>query len=155
MLGMLLICRFPYYLHQSIDKVYSASQVLIGIAPSYFRYLDTTAYKASALAKLMGFYTVEIKNIESGVIQAKHDLLVMENLFYEHKIANMYDLKGIRSRKIKPNQEGADRISFDGEWIEGMFGFVECITTDKCIFQPNAVLLSLFMHTLDTCCKKP
>ncbi|KAF8509764.1 hypothetical protein BU17DRAFT_55907 [Hysterangium stoloniferum] len=94
--------------------------VLIELAPSYFRYLDSTASKASAIAKLMGFYTVEVKNLETGVVQAKHDLLVMENLFYKHKIAKTYDLKGIQSRKVKQSQDSVERqrTLFDGEWLE-------------------------------------
>jgi 1-phosphatidylinositol-3-phosphate 5-kinase len=72
------------------------------------------------LAKLMGFYTVEVKNLETGVVQAKHDLLVMENLFYRHKITKKYDLKGIQSRKVKLNQDSPERTLFDGEWLEGV-----------------------------------
>ncbi|KIJ54686.1 hypothetical protein M422DRAFT_24592 [Sphaerobolus stellatus SS14] len=93
-------------------------QVLIDLAPSYFRYLDSTAYKASALAKLMGFYTVEVKNIETGAVQARHDLLVMENLFYKHKISRTFDLKGIQSRRVKASQESSEKTLFDGEWID-------------------------------------
>jgi 1-phosphatidylinositol-3-phosphate 5-kinase len=95
-------------------------QVLIELAPSYFRYIDSTASKASVLAKLMGFYTVEIKNLETGTVQAKHDLLVMENLFHNQKVAKTYDLKGIQSRRVKSNGDGTEqRTLFDGEWIEG------------------------------------
>ncbi|KAF8584543.1 hypothetical protein K439DRAFT_1633470 [Ramaria rubella] len=95
-------------------------QVLIELAPSYFRYIDSTASKASVLAKLMGFYTVEVKNLETGAVRAKHDLLVMENLFYKQKVTKTFDLKGIQSRRVKLNHEGTgSRTWFDGEWIEG------------------------------------
>jgi len=95
-------------------------QVLIDLAPSYFRYIDSTASKASLLAKLMGFYTVEIKNLETGTVQAKHDLLVMENLFFGQKVSRTFDLKGIQSRRVKPNGDAAEqRTLFDGEWIDG------------------------------------
>ncbi|KAJ6475055.1 hypothetical protein C8R47DRAFT_1143386 [Mycena vitilis] len=97
-------------------------QVLIELAPSYFRYMDATANRATVLAKLIGFYTIEIRNLESGTVQSKADLLVMENLFYDQKIVKTFDLKGIQGRKVKPSASGTARDTktlFDGEWIEG------------------------------------
>ncbi|KAK7007378.1 hypothetical protein R3P38DRAFT_3325358 [Favolaschia claudopus] len=99
-------------------------QVLIELAPSYFRYMDATASKATVLAKLIGFYTIEIRNLETGNVQSKADLLVMENLFYDQKIVKTFDLKGIQGRKVKSSASGAAkdkdvRTLFDGEWIEG------------------------------------
>lgn len=68
----------------------------------------------------MGFYTVEIKNLETGTVQAKHDLLVMENLFHKQQITKSFDLKGIQGRRVKTNGDGTvGRTLFDGEWIEG------------------------------------
>ncbi|KZT01952.1 uncharacterized protein LAESUDRAFT_662877 [Laetiporus sulphureus 93-53] len=92
-------------------------QVLIELGPSYFRYMDSTATKPSILAKLLGFYTVEIRNLESGATQAKADLLVMENLFYDRKVTKAFDLKGIQGRKVKASNS-ASKTLFDGEWIE-------------------------------------
>lgn len=95
--------------------------MLIELGPSYFRYMDSTAEKPSVLAKLLGFYTVEIKNLETGVVQSKADLLVMENLFFDQHIAQTFDLKGIQGRKVKPSTSGSEnKTLFDGDWIEGM-----------------------------------
>ncbi|KAJ7440325.1 hypothetical protein B0H11DRAFT_2292992 [Mycena galericulata] len=95
-------------------------QVLIELAPSYFRYMDATASKATVLAKLIGFYTIEIRNLETGTVQSKADLLVMENLFYNQKIVKTFDLKGIQGRKVKSSASGSGAGTlFDGEWIEG------------------------------------
>ncbi|KAF8151494.1 hypothetical protein B0H34DRAFT_131326 [Crassisporium funariophilum] len=93
-------------------------QVLIEHAPSYFRYMDATASKATVLAKLIGFYTIEIRNLETGTVQSKADLLVMENLFYDQNITKMFDLKGIQGRKVKAHGNTSKTL-FDGEWIEG------------------------------------
>ena len=94
--------------------------MLIDLGPSYFRYMDTTAHKPSVLAKLMGFYTVEIKNMETNTVQSKADLLIMENLFFEQNISQTFDLKGIQGRKVKSNTSSSTkRTLFDGEWIEG------------------------------------
>ncbi|KAF7358551.1 hypothetical protein MVEN_00906500 [Mycena venus] len=97
-------------------------QVLIELAPSYFRYMDATASRATVLAKLIGFYTIEIRNLETGNVQSKADLLVMENLFYDQKIVKTFDLKGIQGRKVKSAASGTAKdvkTLFDGEWIEG------------------------------------
>ncbi|KAG6914163.1 hypothetical protein DXG01_002001 [Tephrocybe rancida] len=98
-------------------------QVLIDLAPSYFRYMDATVNKATVLAKMMGFYTIEIRNLETGNIQSKADLLVMENLFYDQTVAKTFDLKGIQGRKVKPSTgvkvTQKSKTLFDGEWIEG------------------------------------
>ncbi len=72
------------------------------------------------MAKLLGFFTVELKNLETGAIQSKADLLIMENLFYERKISQTFDLKGIEGRKVKPSGKGPQsKTMFDGEWLEG------------------------------------
>ncbi|KAF9254634.1 hypothetical protein L218DRAFT_1082241 [Marasmius fiardii PR-910] len=93
-------------------------QVLLELAPSYFRYLDSTACKATVLAKLVGFYTIEIRNLETGNVQSKADLLVMENLFYNQNIDKTFDLKGIQGRKVKAGT-GSSKTLFDGDWMEG------------------------------------
>ncbi|KAI0354500.1 hypothetical protein OH77DRAFT_1426094 [Trametes cingulata] len=94
-------------------------QVLIDLGPSYFKYMEATASRPTVLAKLLGFYTVEIRNLESGTTQAKADLLVMENLFYNQKISKTFDLKGIQGRKVKASSGTGSKTLFDGEWIEG------------------------------------
>ncbi|KAH9475049.1 1-phosphatidylinositol 3-phosphate 5-kinase FAB1 [Psilocybe cubensis] len=93
-------------------------QVLVDLAPSYFRYMDATASRATVLAKLIGFYTVEIRNLETGAVQSKADLLVMENLFFDKKISKTFDLKGIQGRKVRSHGDTTKTL-FDGEWIEG------------------------------------
>lgn len=85
--------------------------------------MDATANKATVLAKLIGFYTIEIRNLETGAVQSRADLLVMENLFYNQKIVKSFDLKGIQGRKVKAGNAASaaqnSKTLFDGEWIEG------------------------------------
>jgi 1-phosphatidylinositol-3-phosphate 5-kinase len=82
--------------------------------------MDSTANRASILAKLLGFYTVEVRNLDTGAVQSKADLLVMENLFYSQKPTKTFDLKGIQGRKVKPSSNSApSKTLFDSEWIEG------------------------------------
>ena len=80
--------------------------------------MDATASRATVLAKLIGFYTIKIKNLETGAIQSKADLLVMENLY--RNIRKTFDLKGIQGRKVKTHGDTSKTL-FDGEWIEGIF----------------------------------
>ncbi|KAH9172446.1 hypothetical protein EDB89DRAFT_2069734 [Lactarius sanguifluus] len=83
-------------------------QVLIDLAPSYFLHMESTASRASILAKLL------------GTVQAKADLLVMENLFYGQKPTRTFDLKGIQGHKVKANSSSSmSKTLFDSEWIEG------------------------------------
>lgn len=85
--------------------------------------MDATTSKATVLAKMIGFYTIEIRNLETGAVQSRSDLLVMENLFYDQKVAKTFDLKGIQGRKVKPSggikAPHTSKTLFDGEWIEG------------------------------------
>ena len=81
--------------------------------------MDATASKPTVLAKLMGFYTIEIKDLETGAVQTKTDLLVMENLFYGLNVTKKFDLKGIQGRKVK-SPGSTTKTMFDGEWIEGI-----------------------------------
>lgn len=91
-------------------------QVLLELSPSYFAYMSQTQDKPSALAKLLGFYSIEVQNLESGNVEAKADVLVMENLFWSHKPAIVYDLKGIKGRKCKA--DSARKTMMDVEFIE-------------------------------------
>ena len=89
--------------------------------------MESTEKQASVLAKLLGFYTVEIRNLESGTGQSKADLLVMENLFYAQTIDKTFDLKGIQGRKVKAtSNQSASKTLFDGEWIEGKLRAMSC-----------------------------
>jgi 1-phosphatidylinositol-3-phosphate 5-kinase len=106
--------------------------------------MNSTSDKPTALAKLLGFYTVEIKNLESGAMQAKADLLVMENLFYDQKIAKTFDLKGIQTRKAKAGtaagpESSMPKTMYDSDWIEGavvgVWDYARC--ADLCVSVSN------------------
>jgi hypothetical protein len=115
---------------------YHRSSVLIDLAPSYFQYMEATFGEPTVIAKLLGFYTVEIKNLESGNTQARADLLLMENLFYDRNVGKTFDLKGIQGRKLKTASSGSgespkNKTLFDGEWIEGKY--IICFSSARII----------------------
>ena len=96
-------------------------QVLIDLGPSYFKYMESTATRPTVLAKLLGFYTVEIRNLETGTTQAKADLLVMENLFYDRAPTRIFDLKGsMRNRKIQSTGE-QNEVLLDENMVEYIY----------------------------------
>ncbi|KDN36345.1 hypothetical protein RSAG8_10912, partial [Rhizoctonia solani AG-8 WAC10335] len=112
--------RDDRYIIKSLVNAWNVAdlQILIEMAPSYFRYIDSTHSKASVLAKMLGFYTIEVKNLETGATQTRADVLVMENLMFGRNITQTFDLKGIKGRKVKPGGKSGTTL-FDGEWIEG------------------------------------
>lgn len=122
-------------------------QALLEIAPSYLDYMNGTATKPTALAKILGFYSVKSKsllavlssrtaphnlirpyvyfparaavhNLETGT-STKRDLLVMENIFFDQDVSKTFDLKGIEGRRVKTSQGPGDTVGHDREWVEG------------------------------------
>ncbi|XP_051998627.1 1-phosphatidylinositol 3-phosphate 5-kinase-like isoform X2 [Xyrauchen texanus] len=81
-------------------------QSFLDFAPYYFTYI-TGAVKQkrpTALAKILGVYRIGYKNSQNNT-EKKLDLLVMENLFYGRKMAQVFDLKGsLRNRNVKTDQ---------------------------------------------------
>ncbi|CAE6458983.1 unnamed protein product [Rhizoctonia solani] len=112
--------RDDRYIIKSLVNAWNVAdlQILIEMAPSYFRYIDSTHSKASVLAKMLGFYTIEVRNLETGAVQTRADVLVMENLMFGRRITQTFDLKGIKGRKVKPGGKSGTTL-FDGEWMEG------------------------------------
>ena len=71
-------------------------------APHYFDYISNAHahHKPTALAKIVGVYKIGYQNSKTGAAM-KQDLLVMENLFYNQKVTQIYDLKGsMRNRLV-------------------------------------------------------
>lgn len=70
-------------------------------APHYFDYI-TSAHahnKPTTLAKIVGVYKIGYQNSKTGAAM-KQDLLVMENLFYNRNIAQIFDLKGSARNRL-------------------------------------------------------
>ena len=84
-----------YIVKQLVSKWnVSDTQALLEIAPVYFEHLAGTHNRATALTKIVGFYTFKLNDLKAGQ-KTSMDLLVMENLFYKQDIAQRFDLKGI------------------------------------------------------------
>ncbi|WVQ77095.1 hypothetical protein IAR50_006778 [Cryptococcus sp. DSM 104548] len=129
----------------------SDMHALLEISPAYFNYMAGTHNKATSLAKIVGFYTVTIKDLHSGH-KRQLDLLVMENLFCNQSISQTFDLKGIEGRKVVKRKtegeiEGAEvkgpGTLFDADWLEDM-------QKDLILLQPHARKILLDAIALDT-----
>ena len=81
-------------------------------APHYFEYI-TSAHannKPTALAKIVGVYKIGYQNSKTGAAM-KQDLLVMENLFYDRKVNQIFDLKGsARNRLVSTSGKRAEDV---------------------------------------------
>jgi 1-phosphatidylinositol-3-phosphate 5-kinase len=86
---------------------------MLSFAPQYCDYLLTSS-KPSLLVKLLGVYTVKIKDTKTGEVKQKLDLVVMEHLFYEQDVSRKFDLKGITSRVTKTKEDG--QTLWDADW---------------------------------------
>ena len=73
-------------------------QSFVKFAPNYFDYLTTSATenKLTTLCKVYGVFRIGYK---SKTTTLKVDILVMEYLFYNHNVSQVWDLKGsLRNR---------------------------------------------------------
>ncbi|XP_070588237.1 1-phosphatidylinositol 3-phosphate 5-kinase isoform X1 [Erythrolamprus reginae] len=92
-------------------------QSFLDFAPHYFIYITNAVQqkKPTALAKILGVYRIGYKNSQNNT-EKKLDLLVMENLFYGRKMAQVFDLKGsLRNRNVKTDtgKESCDVVLLD------------------------------------------
>ncbi|XP_066481245.1 1-phosphatidylinositol 3-phosphate 5-kinase isoform X2 [Tiliqua scincoides] len=92
-------------------------QSFLDFAPHYFTYITNAVQhkKPTALAKILGVYRIGYKNSQNNT-EKKLDLLVMENLFYGRKMAQVFDLKGsLRNRNVKTDtgKESCDIVLLD------------------------------------------
>lgn len=107
-----------------IIKELSSSELesFVSIAPFYFRYISQSIFNnlSTAIAKIYGFYQIEIKNNSNGKI-FKMDFLIMENLFYNHNTTRIFDLKGsMRNRHVQQTGK-EDEVLLDENMIEYIY----------------------------------
>ena len=90
----------------------------LDFAPLYFQYL-CKAYSCeipTALAKILGIYFVQTRR---GTKTFKKCVAVMENLFYEKRVTQVFDLKGsMRSRYVQNPVEA--EVLLDENFLERM-----------------------------------
>ncbi|KAK0041710.1 1-phosphatidylinositol 3-phosphate 5-kinase [Biomphalaria pfeifferi] len=78
--------------------------------PQYFQYITTctTAQQPTALAKILGVFRIGFRNSQTNTA-LRQDVLIMENLFYNRKISQKFDLKGsMRNRLVNTATKRAE-----------------------------------------------
>ena len=102
---------------------HSELDAFIKFAPSYFEYMAQAMFHdlPTALAKVFGFYQIQVKNSLSGSRSYKMDVIIMENLFYEKKTSRIFDLKGsMRNRHVE--QTGKENeVLLDENMVEYIY----------------------------------
>ncbi|XP_073276371.1 putative 1-phosphatidylinositol-3-phosphate 5-kinase FAB1D [Primulina huaijiensis] len=89
-------------------------------APNYFEYMNQ-CYELgnqTCLAKILGIYQVVIR-AKNGK-EARHDLLVMENLSFGRHIARQYDLKGALHARFTPTAKCSGDVLLDQNFVNDM-----------------------------------
>ncbi|XP_075509360.1 putative 1-phosphatidylinositol-3-phosphate 5-kinase FAB1D [Primulina tabacum] len=89
-------------------------------APNYFEYMNQ-CYELgnqTCLAKILGVYQVVIR-AKNGK-EARHDLLVMENLSFGRHIARQYDLKGALHARFTATYNGSGDVLLDQNFVNDM-----------------------------------
>lgn len=108
------------YILKELSK--SELESFVSIAPFYFKYISQSTFNTltTAIAKIFGFYQVEIKNSVNGKT-FRMDFLIMENLFYNRQTTRIFDLKGsMRNRHVK--QTGKENeVLLDENMIEYIY----------------------------------
>ncbi|RXM34146.1 1-phosphatidylinositol 3-phosphate 5-kinase [Acipenser ruthenus] len=99
-------------------------QSFLDFAPHYFTYITGAVQqkRPTALAKILGVYRIGYKNSQNNT-EKKLDLLVMENLFYGCKMAQVFDLKGsLRNRNVKTDtgKESCEVVLLDENLLKLM-----------------------------------
>ncbi|KAM0788818.1 hypothetical protein ACM66B_002904 [Microbotryomycetes sp. NB124-2] len=93
---------------------------LLRFAPAYFEYMSKAIFHGlpTILAKIFGFYRIGLRNPTTGKVM-RLDVLVMENLFYERHLSQVFDLKGsTRNRKVTVSPDKPNEVLMDENLLQ-------------------------------------
>ncbi|KAF9093343.1 1-phosphatidylinositol-3-phosphate 5-kinase [Mortierella sp. AD031] len=111
--------RDDRFIMKQLSKV--ELEAFIKFAPHYFEYMQKAIYhkQPTVLAKIFGFYRVGYKYGALGR-SMNMDVLIMENLFYDRKNLQIYDLKGSRRNRFVQPSGRENEVLLDENFIEFM-----------------------------------
>ena len=89
-------------------------QIFLEFAPNYFAYIEKCQQKKqpTLLGKIVGIYRISFKNNTTNAA-LRTSVLVMENLFYNRKITDKFDLKG----SVRNRLANTENIENEGELV--------------------------------------
>ncbi|CCF57434.1 hypothetical protein KAFR_0C04440 [Kazachstania africana CBS 2517] len=102
---------------------HSELDAFIKFAPSYFEYMAQAMFHdlPTALAKVFGFYQIQVRGPITGSKSYKMDVIIMENLFYNRKTTRIFDLKGsMRNRHVEQTGK-ANEVLLDENMVEYIY----------------------------------
>lgn len=107
------------FILKKINKVELES--FLEFAPQYFDYMYKVcvAQVPSCLGKIFGVYTTQYTTKTGTRKKAKY-LIVMENLFYGHKIVKSFDLKGSQRARKATDELKQGNVLLDENLLERM-----------------------------------
>ncbi|KAI8330990.1 hypothetical protein BC941DRAFT_475162 [Chlamydoabsidia padenii] len=89
-------------------------------APKYFDYIKKSDKAPTVLAKIFGFYSIQMRGLDDKKQIFNMDVLVMENLFYGQSIIKTFDFKGIPERQVEKERKSKQEATlWDGDWKNG------------------------------------
>jgi hypothetical protein len=112
--------------YRTLDKRFILKQLskpeldaFTSFAPAYFQYLAQVLFEGlpTTLAKLVGVYRVEFRKRESRV---KFDFVVLENLFYNRKMKQIFDLKGSMRNRLVNSTGKSQEVLMDENLVQLM-----------------------------------
>lgn len=105
------------------ELTHSEVDSFIKFTPSYFEYMAQAMFHdlPTTLAKVFGFFQIQVKNPISGSKNYKMNVIIMENLFYNKKTSRIFDLKGsMRNRHVEQTGK-ANEVLLDENMVEYIF----------------------------------
>ncbi|RKP09305.1 hypothetical protein THASP1DRAFT_14465 [Thamnocephalis sphaerospora] len=102
----------------------SEADALLRFAPSYFDYMSRAFFSEAnlntVLTKLFGYYRIGYKDPITGE-SVRMDVIVMENLFYNRKISQLFDLKGSTRNRKAERTDREDEVLLDENLIQYIY----------------------------------
>lgn len=104
------------------DMSKSEVQLFLESASNYFMYMNKcfSTKQPTLLGKIVGIYQIVFKN--NSNVPHRSNLLVMENLFYNRKVSQKFDLKGsMRNRLVIPDNEEGEIVLLDENLLKSKY----------------------------------
>jgi hypothetical protein len=101
----------------------------LGSAKRYFAYMFNEVFDKeipTVLSKIFGLYRVGYYNNMTGK-SVKLDILVMENLFYETSVKNVFDLKGSMRNRWADKSGKEIEVLLDENLVECKLQNIACL----------------------------
>lgn len=122
-------------------------KLFLDFAPNYFTYMQKcyTTGQPTLLGKIVGIYQIIFRNSSTNAT-LRSNILVMENLFYNRKVSQKFDLKGsMRNRLANTDIQDGEIVLLDENLLKSKIN----------IFLKNLIIFNSFKSHLSVTCDSP